>query len=278
MDWKTDRLKPTQPFFVLDTRNFMQEIYLKQGISHFYTFDITEKIDIVAVPDGCIDIVFEYGCDNLTCYIIGTLLKMKKKAFDIKDKKIKKVFGVRFMPGNMPAGFNFKQKELIDNTIDITNDSSGKIYVDKLKNETDFYQKIRIFLEEYTKNYNVRPKPIGKECLVLTIKDMVYNSDGIVKISEMAGETGYSERYINKVFIDEMGFSPKTFCKIIQFQRALEFLNYGAPEKMTDAAVDLGYYDQSQFIRDFKNYCGITPKKYLRLIINAGYISKIKTN
>ena len=31
---------------------------------------------------------------------------------------------------------------------------------------------------------------------------------------------------------------------------------------MTEAAVNLGYYDQPQFIRDFKTYCGMTPKRY----------------
>ena len=112
--------------------------------------------------------------------------------------------------------------------------------------------------------------------LVLSVKQMVYESDGKIKVSELKEQTGYSERYINKVFLEEMGFSPKTFCKIIQFQRALEFLNYGAPDRMTDAAVALGYYDQAQFIRDFTRYAGITPKKYLKLVEEQNYKSKIK--
>ena len=105
---------------------------------------------------------------------------------------------------------------------------------------------------------------------------MVYESDGKIKVSELEENTGYSVRYINKVFIEEMGFSPKIFCKIIQFQRALEFLNYGAPDKMTDAAVALGYYDQPQFIRDFKKYAGMTPKKYFKLVERRDYKSKVK--
>lgn len=68
----------------------------------------------------------------------------------------------------------------------------------------------------------------------------------------------------------EMGFSPKTFCKIIQFQKTQEFLNYGAPGNMPDAAVDLGDYDQPQFIRDFKKYSGLTPKQYLKTVQGKG--------
>ena len=121
-----------------------------------------------------------------------------------------------------------------------------------------------------------REKPYGKNELALSVKQRVYDSDGKIKVSELGEHTGYSERYINKVFIEKMGFSPKTFCKIIQFQRALEFLNYGAPDKMTDAAVALGYYDQSQFIRDFTRYAGITPKSYLKLVEGKQYQTKIK--
>ncbi len=94
---------------------------------------------------------------------------------------------------------------------------------------------------------------------------MVYQSNGTIKIHELEEKTRYSERYINKVFIEEMGFSPKIFCKIIQFQKALELFSSGRPKNMTEICTTLGYYDQSHFIRDFTKYCGITPLKYLKM-------------
>lgn len=47
---------------------------------------------------------------------------------------------------------------------------------------------------------------------------------------------------------------------------------------MTDAAVYLGYYDQSQFIRDFSRYAGVTPKKYLDMVEQLNYKNKIKSS
>lgn len=270
MDWKSDKLKPSQPFFVLNTVNFKQFIYLQNGISHFYSFDLIEDSNIIAVPDGCIDIVFEEDDTSINCFVTGTVLKVKNQAFENKAG-VKRVFGIRFMPGNKPAVLSYKHKELIDKKLDITNTDYCQSFLEKLKKEGDFNARIKLFLEAYIKTSKQYKEPIGKERLVLTIKNMVYENDGIIKISEIADKTGYSERYINKVFIDEMGFSTKTFCKIIQFQRAIEFLNYGAPEKMTDAAVKLGFYDQSQFIKDFKAYSGLTPKKYLQIIKSKGF-------
>ena len=52
MEYKTDKLRPTQPFLVLETQDFKQEIYLNQGISHFYTFRLEKTKEITTVPDS----------------------------------------------------------------------------------------------------------------------------------------------------------------------------------------------------------------------------------
>lgn len=275
MIWKKDRLRPTQPYFVFDTLNFSQEIYLKQGISHFYTCSIAENVPLRTVPDGCIDLFFEYEKGHMQGYVCGTPLEYTCEEWKGKEE----IFGVRFMPGVQPELISCTMRELLGKKIPIESILTGDIeWLKKLEVEKDFYQRIRIFIEAYTKAEKRWEKPFGKKEMIQYIKQMVYASDGKMKVNEMQERTGYSVRYINKAFIEEMGFSPKTFCKITQFQRALEFLNYGAPDKMTDAAVFLGYYDQSQFIHDFSRYAGITPKKYLKLVEEENYKNKIIQN
>ena len=65
MEYKTDKLRPTQPFLVLETQDFKQEIYLNQGISHFYTFRLEKTKEITTVPDSCVDMLFEYGKNGM---------------------------------------------------------------------------------------------------------------------------------------------------------------------------------------------------------------------
>ncbi len=274
MIWKKDKLKPTQPYFVFDTLDFYQEVYLQQGISHFYSFRVLEDTQLRIVPDGCIDLYFEYDGMHTQGYVCGTPLE-----YTCQERKgIKEVFGIRFMPGMQPKFIGCTMKELLGNKIPIESVIVGNhAWLKEIENK-DFYQKIRIFLEVYARSEKRHEKPFGKEELIQTIKYMVYDSDGKIKVSEIQERTGYSDRYINKVFIDAMGFSPKTFCKIIQFQRALEFLNYGNPDTFADAAIDLGYYDQAQFIRDFSKYAGISPKKYLKLVKELEYKNRIKQN
>lgn len=272
MIWKKDKLKPTQPYLLLDTKAFYQEVYLKQGISHFYSCYTDKDNRIRVVPDGCIDLFFEYDMDRMRCYACGSPLQYKVE----EVPEFYEIFGVRFMPGVQPALIDSTMKELCDRRLELEPILKGnKDWIRKMEEEKDFYQRIRIFLEAYTKAEKKKEKPYGKKELLLSVKQMVYESDGLIRIHEIAEESGYSERYINQVFQEEMGFSPKIFCKIIQFQRALEYLNYGAPDLMTEAAAKLGYYDQSQFIRDFTKYAGMTPGKYLKTIYQEGYQNRI---
>ncbi len=274
MIWKKDRLRPTQPYLVFNTIGFRQEIYLKNGISHFYSCHLKENTSLCLVPDGCIDIFFEYGEDSMQGYVIGTRLKCDIESF----KDTREIFGVRFMPGIQPELIRSTMRELLEKKIPIEEvlNCDGK-WLSDMESEADFSKRIDIFLKAYMQKEREKPAPFGKKEILNSIKQMVYDSDGTIKVHELSEQAGYSERYINRIFIEEMGFSPKIFCKIIQFQRALEFLNYGAPDKMTDAAVFLGYYDQPQFIRDFSRYAGITPKKYLDLVKKYNYRNKVQS-
>ena len=110
MEYKTDKLRPTQPFLVLETQDFKQEIYLNQGISHFYTFRLEKTKEITTVPDSCVDMLFEYGENGMTAYAIGSPIK----ALDVEWQGKKEYFGVRFMPGSMPVGLNVTLRDLVD--------------------------------------------------------------------------------------------------------------------------------------------------------------------
>ena len=77
MKWKKDKLRPTQPYFVFDTRDFYQEIYLRQGISHFFGFHIDSDKPLRTVPDGCVDLFFEFENGKMQGYACGTRLEYR---------------------------------------------------------------------------------------------------------------------------------------------------------------------------------------------------------
>ena len=144
MEYKTDKLRPTQPFLVLETQDFKQEIYLNQGISHFYTFRLEKTKEITTVPDSCVDMLFEYGENGMTAYAIGSPIK----ALDVEWQGKKEYFGVRFMPGSMPVGLNVTLRDLVDCRFyleDILLDNNGT-FVSGMKKKKTFKDRINYFL------------------------------------------------------------------------------------------------------------------------------------
>lgn len=270
MIWKKDKLKPTQPYLILNTENFQQKVILQNGISYFYQFDLPEDMLIPVVPDGCVNFLFVYTGESMHAYGCGTKPQYTTEQF-LKGT----TFGVCFMLGMQPDFIGVKTKTLLGNRMELGSILLGeKKWLDDLADASTFEERIQIFLDSNIALDTEKKELFGKKQLFNNVKQLMYDSDGKIRIGEIQELSGYTNRYINKVFLEEMGYSPKTFCKIIQFQRAIEFLNDGSKDKMTDAAVELGYYDQPQFIRDFKRYAGITPKKYQQLRRREEYREK----
>lgn len=81
---------------VLDGENFMQEVYLKQGISHFFQCSIRGGTTVRIVPTGCIDITFLYSKSDgyMRAVAVGTFLQYTEKT-ETEDLEM---FGVRLFP------------------------------------------------------------------------------------------------------------------------------------------------------------------------------------
>lgn len=84
----------------------------------------------------------------------------------------------------------------------------------------------------------------------------------IATVREMARTTGWSERRFSQVFREEVGLSPKTWCRVQRFQRAVQQLHAGVEVRWAELALDCGYYDQSHFANEFRAFSGIDATTY----------------
>lgn len=111
---------------------------------------------------------------------------------------------------------------------------------------------------------------------VRAILSGISDRKGILTIDEIVQKSGYSSRYIEKIFKNEMGLTPKKYANIMRFQGALDFIDRNPDVNISDVATDFGYYDQPAFVRDFKKCTGLTPSDYKKIIKSADYMSRIK--
>jgi AraC-like DNA-binding protein len=81
-------------------------------------------------------------------------------------------------------------------------------------------------------------------------------------IARVTNAVGLSPKRFIERFKTEVGVTPKTFCRIRRFQRALRAAHAGARVDWSDVALSCGYFDQAHFIHDFREFSGITPTLY----------------
>jgi transcriptional regulator GlxA family with amidase domain len=84
-------------------------------------------------------------------------------------------------------------------------------------------------------------------------------SGGLLPVTELAAEVGWSRRHLGERFRDELGLSPKVAGRVIRFGRARRLLGRPRRPGLAEVAVACGYYDQAHLTRDFHEFAGCTP-------------------
>jgi len=83
-------------------------------------------------------------------------------------------------------------------------------------------------------------------------------------VADVTDRVGLSARRFIQVFTEEVGLTPKLFCRVRRFQEVLRRVAGPGRVEWANVALACGYYDQAHFIRDFQAFSGVCPTAYLR--------------
>ncbi len=81
-------------------------------------------------------------------------------------------------------------------------------------------------------------------------------------VHEAVQRSGYSHRTLIDLFSGAVGLSPKRYARVRRFHTALRYASQDA--SWADIAASVGYSDQAHFVREFREFAGVTPARYRR--------------
>ncbi len=84
----------------------------------------------------------------------------------------------------------------------------------------------------------------------------------LARVGQVADAAGLSAKRFTERFKAEIGLTPKQFCRVVRFQRAVTRAHAGGAVDWAALAVTCGYFDQAHFIHDFRAFSGVTPAGY----------------
>jgi len=207
------------------------------------------------VADGCIDIFFQLDKPSEN-FVMGFCKKYTEFPLDNSFHYI----GIRFLPTMFPALFKVDAKELSNRfeRLELVVNETSKFIAGNFSYHDEFTE-IKSKFDDYfvglTQKTNLVLDRRFQNALNIILKNF-----GVVNVQTDL-DIGLSQRQLRRYFEYYVGDTAKTFSQVIRFQNILSAKPSTQSLKQNKIFFDLGYYDQAHFIKEFKNFYGVTPSQ-----------------
>ena len=88
---------------------------------------------------------------------------------------------------------------------------------------------------------------------------LLVEAGGQIRIDELIRQSGLSASQFQRRFANQVGITPKSYARLIRFDRVLVARRNSPERSWTDILHEFGYFDQAHFIREFHMFAGISP-------------------
>lgn len=168
--------------------------------------------------------------------------------------------GIRFLPTMFPIVFDIDAKELSNRfeRLERVAKETSNFISGNFSNRDDLRvikDKLDTYFTDLMKNAKVVLDVRFQNALNIILKNF-----GVVNVQTDLN-TGLSPRQLRRYFEFYVGSTAKTFSQVVRFQNILNAKPSTQSLRQSKIFFDLGYYDQAHFIKEFKNFYGVTPSK-----------------
>lgn len=218
------------------------------------------------VPDGCVEIVLNVG-DRFLRVNGGThvqpaamLVGQLTSPVVVIPTGSVDVWGVRFQPWGAAACLAIPVDELREATVALDDVLHG---LTSLASEVHDRGRaagaehvLRAELERWVGSRRV-PDPAVRAAV-----ELIIHAPKLPSVRSLGDRLGRSTRWVQRTFRDTVGLSPKMLTRINRVQRAIRVATSEPGKTWSAIAADVGYFDQSHLVRDFRQLVGCTPSEF----------------
>ncbi len=177
---------------------------------------------------------------------------------------IGRVFGIKFQPGGFYPFARFPMTALTNRTLPLTDVFGAKSQrfpdtIFALTDERTMVDAANQFLRDRL------PKPDETVALINHVVEQISTERTLTRVETVAERVNISPRTLQRLFRQYVGVSPKWVIRHFRLHEATARLDSGDVLDLTRLALDLGYFDQAHFVKDFTAVVGVSPTVYVQL-------------
>ncbi|MDH4616493.1 helix-turn-helix domain-containing protein [Brevibacillus sp. AY1] len=234
---------------------------LEPFIEHYWTihFDVHPETPysqtVLSYPN--VHLVFEHDDLGRRALLYG----IPKQPFVRKLRGVGRVLGVKFRAGgfypfwqrdvSLLTGATVKASEVFGSVAD-----EWKHAVLDAGDDAAMARQAEIALST-----RLPERDAQAELAARIVQDVMDYRD-IIRVEQMSERTGLSIRQLQRLFRKYVGVTPKWVIKRFRLQETALRLEWDKSAQWAELAVQLGYFDQAHFIKDFKSVLGLSPAEY----------------
>ena len=177
-----------------------------------------------------------------------------------------KVLGVKFRPGAFYPFWKSPVSGLTGGSIGLQ-DAFGVEGEDleevilSMEDEEKMIEVVEAFLRERLPERDENVETVNR------VVDLIAADRETTRVAEVAGRLHLNKRTLQRLFYRYVGVGPKWVIRRYRLHEAADRLAEDEAVNWPEMALNLGYFDQAHFIKDFKALVGASPAEYAR---NAG--------
>lgn len=228
-------------------------------VEHYWivTWDLRgqEPYQQEVLPHPSVHLVIERDKSGIVGVMSGKFSRV------LEDKG--QVFGVKFKPGAFYPFIASPVSRFTDRSLSLRDAFDGdglgfEAAMLRLVEEGAMIERAERFLRERL------PERDENVALINTIVERIIADRTITKVDDIVGRFNLNKRTLQRIFSHYVGVSPKWVIKRYRLHEAAEQVAGGGVVDWPQMALDLGYFDQAHFIKDFKAIVGRSPAEYAK--------------
>lgn len=171
------------------------------------------------------------------------------------------VFGIKFKAGGFYPFFRKPVAQLLNQSLDVTacfgaDGAELKGQVLAAPNFEAMCATAEAILLRHL------PSADAKVARVSILLERIAQDTAIVSVDDVQALSGLNKRGLQRLFQKYVGVGPKWVIQRYRLHEAIAQVQAGKTLGWTDLALELGYFDQAHFVRDFRQLVGMAPGEY----------------